>query len=114
MTSTRAGHRKVVGDDQICLVTRCTVKAISLHLSLMFKRRFASLLLLSLLFTGCNNQPSAPNKAEATPTPVSSPTAIAFASPKTPFSIVASQLNRDSKAFSYSYIDNVLALLTTR
>jgi hypothetical protein len=112
MTSARAGHWKVVGDGQICLVTRCAVKAISLHLSLMIKRRFASLLLLSLLFTGCNNQPPAPNKAEATPTPVSSPTAIAFASPKTPFSIVASQLDSDGELYYYSEIDKILAQIT--
>src|SRR5260221_3544074 len=78
----------------------------------MIKRRFASLLLLSLLFTGCNNQPPAPNKAEATPTPVSSPTAIAFASPKTPFSIVASQLDSDGELYYYSEIDKILAQIT--
>src|SRR5258708_20112025 len=87
MTSPRADHRKVVGDGQICLVTRCTVKAISQHLSIMIKRRFASLLLLNLLFNGCNNQPPAPNKAEPTPTPVSSPTAVAFSSAQTPISL---------------------------
>src|SRR5258708_17146180 len=87
MTSPRADHRKVVGDGQICLVTRCTVKAISQHLSIMIKRRFASLLLLNLLFNGCNNQPPAPNKAEATPTPVSSPTAGSFSPPQKPISI---------------------------
>jgi hypothetical protein len=75
----------------------------------MIKRRFASLLLLSLLFNGCNNQPPAPNKAEATPTPVSSPTAVAFASPKTPFSIVASQLDSDGELYYYSEIDKILA-----
>src|SRR5258708_6820511 len=95
MTSPRADHRKVVGDGQICLVTRCTVKAISQHLSIMIKRRFASLLLLNLLFNGCNNQPPAPNKAEATPTPVSSPTAVAFASSKTPLSFFALASERD-------------------
>jgi hypothetical protein len=33
MTARRGNGRKVAGDSQICLVTGCTVKAISLHLS---------------------------------------------------------------------------------
>jgi hypothetical protein len=105
-------RRKVVGDGQICLVTCCTLKAISLHPSLMIKRCFAFLLLLTFLFTGCNNQPPAPNKAEASPTPVSSPTAVASASPKTPFSIVTAQLDSEGGLYYYCEIDKILAQIT--
>src|SRR5260370_2780460 len=75
----------------------------------MINRLFVFLLLINLLYNGSNNQPPAPNKAEATPTPVSSPTAVAFASSKTPFSIVASQLDSDGELYYYSEIDKILA-----
>src|ERR1700739_1171189 len=103
---------KVVANGQICLVTRCGVKAISLHPSLMTKRRFASLLLVSLLFTGCNNQPPAPTKAEGSSTPVPSPTTVASASSKTPLSIVTSQLDSGGGLYYYCEIDKILAQIT--
>ena len=78
----------------------------------MIKRRFASLLLLGFLFTGCNNQPPVPNKAEGSPTPVSSPTVIASASPKTAYSIVTSQLDTDGGLYYYCEIDKILAQIT--
>jgi hypothetical protein len=78
----------------------------------MIKRRFASLLLLSLLITGCNNQAPAPTKAEGSPTPVPSPTAVASASPKTPFSIVTAQLDSDGGLYYYCEIDKILAQIT--
>jgi len=78
----------------------------------MIKRRFASLLLLTFLFTGCNNQAPPPNKAEGSPTPASSPTAIASASLKTPFSIVTSQLDSEGRLYYYWEIDKILAQIT--
>jgi hypothetical protein len=75
----------------------------------MIKRRLASLLLLTFLFTGCNNQAPSPNKAEGSPTPVSSPAAIGSASPKTPFSIVTSQLDSEGGLYYYCEIDKILA-----
>jgi hypothetical protein len=78
----------------------------------MIKCRFASLLLFSFLFTGCNSQPPAPNKVESSPTPVPSPTTVAFASPKTPFSIVTSQLDSDGGLYYYCEIDKILAQIT--
>src|SRR5258708_29698227 len=114
MTSPRADHRKVVGDGQICLVTRCTVKAISQHLSIMIKRRFASLLLLNLLFNGCNNQPPAPNKAAATPTPVSSPTAGGLATSKAALSTFSSPHRCVVAYFYESVMDKMSFHITTR
>ena len=78
----------------------------------MIKRRFASLLLLTFLFTGCNNQAPPPNKAEGSPTPASSPAAIASVSPKTPFSIVTSQLDSEGGLYYYCEIDKILAQIT--
>jgi len=112
MITPRGRDRKVIADGQICLVTRCTLKAISLHLSLMIKRRFASLLLVSFTVTSCHNQAPAPTKAEGSPTPVLSPTAIVSANPKTPFSIVTSQLDSDGGLYYYCEIDKVLAQIT--
>src|SRR3981081_899291 len=78
----------------------------------MIKLVFASLFLLSFLFTGCNNQAPPPNKAEGSPTPASSPAAIASVSPKTPFSIVTSQLDSEGGLYYYCEIDKILAQIT--
>jgi hypothetical protein len=112
MTTPRGRDRKVVADGQICLVTCCAVKAISLHRSFMIKRRFASFLLLNFLVTGCNHQAPAPTKAEGSPTPVLSPTAIVSANPKTPFSVVTSQLDSDGGLYYYCEIDKILAQIS--
>jgi hypothetical protein len=78
----------------------------------MIKRRFASLLLVSFLVIGCNNQAPAPTKAEANPTPILSPTPVVSANPKTPFSIVTSQLDSEGGLYYYCEIDKILAQIT--
>jgi hypothetical protein len=92
----------------------------------MIKRRFASVLFLTFLFSGCNNQPPAPNKAEGSPPPTSSPSAVAFtsptptplpsavpsASPKTPFSTLTSQLDLEGGLYYYCEVDKILAQIT--
>jgi hypothetical protein len=78
----------------------------------MIQRRFAFVLFLTFLFSGCNNQPPAPNKVESSPTPTSSPSATALASSKTPFSIVTSQLDSEGGFYYYCETTKILAQIT--
>lgn len=78
----------------------------------MIKRRLASVLFLTFLFNGCNNQPPAPSKVEASPTPTSAPSAVLTASVKTPFSVVTSQLDTEGGLYYYCETTQILAQIT--
>jgi hypothetical protein len=77
----------------------------------MIKRGLVFLSLLIFLL-GCNNQQSASNKAEASPTPVPSPSATVASSPKTPFFAVTSQLDSDGGLYYYCETNKILAQIT--
>jgi hypothetical protein len=81
----------------------------------MIMRRLPSFFLLAFLLAGCNNQPSGSSKAENSPTPAPtatlSPSAVASSSPKSPFSVVTSQLDAEGGLYFYWEIDKILAQL---